>query len=115
MFKKKSHVYSRPLTSVFLCFFHIQGRESTSSTPPWEDYSRYGDDNDDSLGASEDTALLRTAAAGTEIIVTPMSPAVSTNDLSRIDTQDDEMSGAIIIPSSKMDLLKPDVIMNEDV
>ncbi|XP_052125457.1 potassium voltage-gated channel subfamily KQT member 1-like isoform X10 [Frankliniella occidentalis] len=93
------------------------GRESTSSSPPWEDYSRYGDDNDndDSLGASEDTALLRSTAAGTEIIVTPMSPAVSTNDLSRMDTQDDEMSDTIIIPSSKMDLLKPDVLMNEDV
>ncbi|XP_034253068.1 potassium voltage-gated channel subfamily KQT member 1-like isoform X5 [Thrips palmi] len=93
------------------------GRESTSSTPPWEDYSRYGDDNDneDSLGASEDTALLRSAAAGTEIIVTPMSPAVSSNDLTRMDTQDDEMSGSMIIPSSKMDLLKPDVLMNEDV
>lgn len=44
-----------------------------------------------------------------------MSPAVSTNDLSRMDTQDDEMSGAIIIQSSKMDLLKPDVLMSEDV
>lgn len=93
---------------------YILGRESTSSTPPWDDYSRYGDDNDN---ASEDTALLRSTAAGTEIIVTPMSPAVSTNDLSRMDIgdDDDEMSAAMIVPSSKMDLLKPDVLMNEDV
>lgn len=32
-----------------------------------------------------------------------------------MDTQEDEISGAIIIPSSKMDLLKPDALMNEDV
>lgn len=106
-----------PIPTSNSSLFYISGRESTSSTPPWEDYSRYCDDidNEDSLGASEDTALLRSAAACTEIIVTPMSPAISTNDLSQLDTQEDEMSSAIIIPSSKMDLLKPDILVAEDV
>lgn len=74
---------------------------------------------DDSL-ANEDTALLRTAAAATEIIITPMSPAASSVDLSHIDSQDDEECDVDIsttVDVKKMDLLKPDVIsnLNEDV
>lgn len=74
---------------------------------------------DDSL-ATENTALLRTAAAATEIIITPMSPTASSVDLSRIDSQDDEDCGletSTTVDVQKMDLLKPDVIsnLNEDV
>ncbi|XP_069682884.1 potassium voltage-gated channel subfamily KQT member 1-like [Periplaneta americana] len=80
---------------------------------------------DDSL-ATENTALLRTAAAATEIIITPMSPAASSIDLSHIDSQDDEdgnndeksgLDSSTTVEVQKMDLLKPDVIssLNEDV
>ncbi|GFG37998.1 hypothetical protein Cfor_01879, partial [Coptotermes formosanus] len=74
---------------------------------------------DDSL-ANENTALLRTTAAATEIIITPMSPTASSVDLSHIDSQDDEDCGletSTTLDIQKMDLLKPDVIstLNEDV
>ena len=80
---------------------------------------------DDSL-ATENTALLRTMAAATEIIITPMSPAASSVDLSHIDSQDDEdgnneeksgLDSSTTVDIQKMDLLKPDVIssLNEDV
>ncbi|PSN52321.1 hypothetical protein C0J52_11409 [Blattella germanica] len=76
---------------------------------------------DDSL-ATENTALLRTTAAATEIIITPMSPAASSLDLSHIDSQDEEDghnedNGSTTVDIQKMDLLKPDVIssLNEDV
>jgi len=74
---------------------------------------------DDSL-ATENTALLRTTAAATEIIITPMSPTASSVDLSHIDSQDDEDCGletSTTVDVQKMDLLKPDVIsnLNEDV
>lgn len=74
---------------------------------------------DDSL-ATENTALLRTTAAATEIIITPMSPAASSVDLSHIDSQDDDDCGldtSSTVNVQKMDLLKPDVIssLNEDV
>lgn len=46
------------------------------SPPPW---TFYGDgdediDCDDDIDDQEDTALLRTSAANTEIVITPMSP-----------------------------------------
>lgn len=74
---------------------------------------------DDSL-ATENTALLRTTAAATEIIITPMSPTTSSVDLSHIDSQDDEdcaLEASTTVDIQKMDLLKPDVIsnLNEDV
>jgi len=74
---------------------------------------------DDSL-ATENTALLRTTAAATEIIITPMSPTASSVDLSHMDSQDDEDCGletSTTVEVQKMDLLKPDVIsnLNEDV
>jgi hypothetical protein len=75
----------------------------------------------DDSQASENTALLRTTAAATEIIITPMSPTASSVDLSHIDSQDDDEECVLDISPSvdvqKMDLLKPDVIssLSEDV
>ncbi|XP_021914373.1 potassium voltage-gated channel subfamily KQT member 1 isoform X2 [Zootermopsis nevadensis] len=94
-----------------------------SSSPPlalpYEETLDSWEGCDDSL-ANEDTALLRTTAAATEIIITPMSPAASSVDLSHIDSQDDEECGldcSTTVDVKKMDLLKPDVIsnLNEDV
>jgi hypothetical protein len=74
----------------------------------------------DDSQATENTALLRTAAAATEIIITPMSPTASSVDLSHMDSQDNEQCGLDMsthVDIQKMDLLKPDVIssLNEDV
>lgn len=94
-----------------------------SSSPPmalpYEERLDSWEGCDDSL-ATENTALLRTTAAATEIIITPMSPTASSVDLSHIDSQDDEECGLDIstnVDIQKMDLLKPDVIssLNEDV
>jgi hypothetical protein len=64
--------------------------------------------------------LLRTTAAATEIIITPMSPAASSVDLSHIDSQDDDDCGLDTSSTGhvqKLHLRKPDVIssLNEDV
>lgn len=51
------------------------GTEIDPDSPPWDMYCEPEiDDIDDS---NEDTALLRTKAARTEIIVTPISPVSS--------------------------------------
>lgn len=52
------------------------GTENDPDSPPWDLYGEPDlDENDDS---NEDTALLRTKAARTEIIVTPISPVSRT-------------------------------------
>lgn len=48
------------------------GTEIDPDSPPWDMYGE--DDIDDS---NEDTALLRTKASRTEIIVTPISPVIT--------------------------------------
>lgn len=50
------------------------GTEIDPDSPPWDMYGEQDiDEIDDS---NEDTALLRTKAARTEIIVTPISPVI---------------------------------------
>lgn len=108
---------------MFDCMCSSCSLVAISSSPPlalpYEETLDSWEGCDDSL-ANEDTALLRTTAAATEIIITPMSPAASSVDLSHIDSQDDEECGldcSTTVDVKKMDLLKPDVIsnLNEDV
>jgi hypothetical protein len=95
---------------------------SSSSPPltlPCEESLNSWEGCDDSQ-ATENTALLRTTAAATEIIITPMSPTASSVDLSHMDSLDDEecrLDMSTHVDIQKMDLLKPEVIssLNEDV
>ncbi|GLH02296.1 Protein of unknown function, partial [Gryllus bimaculatus] len=73
--------------------------------------------------AGEDTALLRAAAAATAIVVTPISPAASSERLGPVAGPSgadapppparlvsSTADGATVVDIHKMDLLKPDVI-----
>lgn len=51
------------------------GTEIDPDSPPWDIYGE--PDMDDVDDSNEDTALLRTKAARTEIIVTPISPVIN--------------------------------------
>ena len=51
------------------------GTEIDPDSPPWDLYGE--PDIDDIDDSNEDTALLRTKAARTEIIVTPISPVIT--------------------------------------
>jgi hypothetical protein len=51
------------------------GTEIDPDSPPWDMYGE--PDLDDIDDSNEDTALLRTKAARTEIIVTPISPVIN--------------------------------------
>lgn len=53
------------------------GTEIDPDSPPWDMYGE--PDLDDIDDSNEDTALLRTKAARTEIIVTPISPVINEN------------------------------------
>lgn len=53
------------------------GTEIDPDSPPWDMYGE--PDIDDIDDTNEDTALLRTKAARTEIIVTPISPVINLN------------------------------------
>lgn len=52
----------------------IEGELDDNDTPPWDIYGETDLDGGDLDDMTEDTALLRTTAAKTEIIVTPISP-----------------------------------------
>lgn len=67
-----------------------------------EQYGR-GDDDDDDEMVTEDTAMLCTAAT-TEIVITPMSPNTSTNDLNLIGNDEN----TTVVDLHAMDLLKPE-------
>jgi hypothetical protein len=118
------------------------GTEIDPDSPPWDMYCEPElDDNDDS---NEDTALLRSKAARTEIIVTPISPVnilrfllhnfipnaltfvinvqvSSSNDIVRMGQVDLNRTNGNGSSSSsnRMDLLKPDMqpqrIISEDI
>uniref|UniRef100_U5EU00 Putative kcnq potassium channel isoform i n=1 Tax=Corethrella appendiculata TaxID=1370023 RepID=U5EU00_9DIPT len=60
--------------------------EIDPDSPPWEMYSEMEMEETDET--TENTALLRTTAAKTEIIVTPISPVTSAHDISRLDAED---------------------------
>ncbi|XP_046994725.1 potassium voltage-gated channel subfamily KQT member 4 [Schistocerca americana] len=79
-----------------------------------EDLQYSWDGGDDSV-VTENTALLRRAAA-TEIIITPISPTASSADLSHMDSQEEKCTGesSTIADIHKMDLLKPEVITLSD-
>ncbi|CAG9800030.1 unnamed protein product [Chironomus riparius] len=91
------------------------GTEIDPDSPPWDMYCEPDiDDNDDS---NEDTALLRAKAARTEIVITPISPVSSSNDIVRMgQTNRTNGSGS---NSNRMDLLKPDMqpqrLLSEDI
>lgn len=57
------------------------GTEIDPESPPWDIYGE--PDIDDIDDSNEDTALLRTKAARTEIIVTPISPVIKWDSLQR--------------------------------
>lgn len=86
----------------------------TDSPPTWDMYCDI-EDNDDS---NEDTALLRAKAARTEIVITPISPVSSSNDIVRMG-QTNRTNGSNS-NSNRMDLLKPDMqpsqrLLSEDI
>ncbi|XP_055708557.1 potassium voltage-gated channel subfamily KQT member 4 isoform X6 [Phlebotomus papatasi] len=89
----------------------IEG-ELDPDSPPWDMYDIDAGDMDLD---TEETALLRNKAANTEIIVTPISPVASSQNISRMETEEHarmsggngEYSGGA--QSSRMDLLKPEM------
>lgn len=90
------------------------GTEIDPDSPPWDMYGE--PDLDDIDDSNEDTALLRTKAARTEIIVTPISPVSSSHDLTRMGQHN--TNGGKSSSEARMDLLKPDMsqrIRQEDI
>ncbi|XP_059615841.1 potassium voltage-gated channel subfamily KQT member 1-like isoform X8 [Phlebotomus argentipes] len=93
----------------------IEG-ELDPDSPPWDMYDIDAGDMDLD---TEETALLRTKAANTEIIVTPISPVASSQNISRLEAEEHarasggggEFSGGA--QSSRMDLLKPEMAQNQ--
>ncbi|XP_055689731.1 potassium voltage-gated channel subfamily KQT member 1 isoform X12 [Lutzomyia longipalpis] len=89
----------------------IEG-ELDPDSPPWD---MYDVDTGDMDLDTEETALLRSKAANTEIIVTPISPVASSQNISRMEAEEHaraiggsgEFSGGA--QSSRMDLLKPEM------
>uniref|UniRef100_A0A1L8DDI5 Putative potassium voltage-gated channel subfamily protein kqt member 4 isoform x2 n=2 Tax=Nyssomyia neivai TaxID=330878 RepID=A0A1L8DDI5_9DIPT len=87
----------------------IEG-ELDPDSPPWDMYDVDAGDLDLD---TEETALLRSKAANTEIIVTPISPVASSANISRMEAEEHaraiggEYSGGA--QSSRMDLLKPEM------
>ncbi|GAB0088502.1 hypothetical protein DMENIID0001_029440 [Sergentomyia squamirostris] len=85
----------------------IEG-ELDPDSPPWDMYDM---DTGDMDLDTEETALLRVKAANTEIIVTPISPVASSQNIARLEAEE-HMRGAVGgsgAQSSRMDLLKPEM------
>ncbi|KAG5676912.1 hypothetical protein PVAND_006714 [Polypedilum vanderplanki] len=78
------------------------GTEIDTDSPPW-DFLHVEPEIDDNDDSNEDTALLRSKAKRTEIVITPISPVSSSNDIVRMghDSRRNVTRG--------MDLLKPDI------
>ncbi|XP_067009259.2 potassium voltage-gated channel subfamily KQT member 1 [Anabrus simplex] len=97
-----------PRTTESTSMYHTCGAAVSPADDPHDSW--------DGCDDCEDTALLRTAAAATEIIITPISPAASAGDLSHREELEDKCSeNSTIVDIHKMDLLKPEVIsLNED-
>ncbi|CAO1303860.1 unnamed protein product [Diamesa hyperborea] len=86
------------------------GTEIDPDSPPWDMYGE--PDIDDIDDSTEDTALLRTKAARTAIIVTPISPVSSSHDLARMGQENNRNKNNSSNNNNggdgRMDLLKPE-------